>query len=382
MPICGDHHLAGVQALLTATLKMPIRLWLGVLAWILAACAVSALSASATGKEIPPAPDYAEPTAWAAWPGRPSGAQAVPSGTGLIDREGDAQADVFFVHPTTFLTYVVANAPYDAQGIPMLAVDRIVLRFEAAAFNGCCRIFAPHYRQASVAAFIRHNAESIAAIHLAYSDVLRAFDYYIAHENNGRPFIVASHSQGSIHTMRLLQERIAKSPLQARMVAAYVIGYWIPEEIEYAGVPVCASAQQTECLIHWASVRLGATRRPAKAWIWLGGRYQPVGDRRLVCVNPLTWRRDDTAPAALNLGALPRTWTNRPMPRPLPGVTGATCEAGLLTVSLPLWARPAFSGLLTLFGSYHEFDYQLFYTNVRQNANDRVAAFLARPAAH
>jgi hypothetical protein len=68
------------------------------------------------------------------------------------------------------------------------------------------------------------------------------------------------------------------------------------------------------------------------------------------------------------------------MPRPVPDLTGAACEAGLLAISLPLSARPAFSGLLTLFGSYHEFDYQLFYMNIRQNANDRVAAFLARLA--
>jgi hypothetical protein len=31
-----------------------------------------------------------------------------------------------------------------------------------------------------------------------------------------------------------------------------------------------------------------------------------------------------------------------------------------------------------LFGSYHDFDYHLFYMNIRQNASDRVAALVAR----
>ena len=63
-----------------------------------------------------------------------------------------------------------------------------------------------------------------AAFELAYSDVLRAFDYYLAHENHGRPFILASHSQGSLHALRLIQERLAGKPLQKQLVAAYLIG--------------------------------------------------------------------------------------------------------------------------------------------------------------
>jgi hypothetical protein len=176
--------------------------------------------------------------------------------------------------------------------------------------------------------------------------------------------------------MRLLQQRIAGSPLQERMVAAYIVGYSIPLDIERAGVTVCRSARQTGCLIHWASVEHGHTGAPRRSWIWLDGRYQAVGSRALVCVNPLNWERDAAAPASANLGALPRLRPGQSMPSPIPGLTGASCEGGLLGVSVPLWARPRFSDLLTLFGSYHDFDYHLFYMNIRQNAGERVAAFL------
>lgn len=341
--------------------------------------AAAAAWAQRTDRDAPPAPNYAKADAWAAWPGRPSGADAVPSDAQQTNLQSAAKVDVFFVHPTTFLSPRVGNAAYDAGGIARLAVDATVLRYQAGAFNGCCRVFAPHYRQASLASFFKYGEDSVAAIDLAYSDVARAFDYYLAHENGGRPFIIASHSQGSIHTMRLIQERIAGQPLQQKMVAAYVVGYSIPVEIERIGLPICASAQQTGCLIHWATVKSGEVRAPGKAFIWLDGKYQPAGDRRLVCVNPLNWQRDASAPAAANLGALPKVWPGARLPKPLPGLAGADCKDGLLVAQLSaLAAGGRFNDLLTLFGSYHDFDYHLFYMNIRQNAEARVAAYLAR----
>ena len=75
------------------------------------------------------------------------------------------------------------------------------------------------------------------------------YDDYIARENHGRPFILASHSQGSLHAMRLLQERIAGSALQQQLVAAYIVGYSVPEEIERSAVPVCRTPRATGCLV-------------------------------------------------------------------------------------------------------------------------------------
>ena len=46
-------------------------------------------------------------------------------------------------------------------------------------------------------------------------------------------------------------------------------------------------------------------------------------------------------------------------------------------MQIPWSKRHGFSDLLTLFGSYHIFDYNLFYTNIRVNAQQRVAAWRA-----
>src|ERR1700761_1702621 len=163
----------------------------------------------------PPAPDYAQPQAWLAFPGRKGRERSVPAGLAAID-EARAPADVFFIHPTTYLRS-------DGWGVPFNAPDRDavfngpVLFGQASVFNGCCRIYAPHYRQVSLV-----GLKNMAAVALAYSDVARAFRYYIAHENHGRPFILASHSQGSAHAIRLLQQEILGTPLQKQLIAAYV----------------------------------------------------------------------------------------------------------------------------------------------------------------
>jgi hypothetical protein len=291
---------------------------------------------------------------------------------------------VFFIHPTTYLTGSEPNARFDEPGLTSSQIEHGALRYQASAFNACCRIYAPHYRQATISAFLTgDDVQAVAAFELAYADVLRAFDYYLQHENHGRPFIIASHSQGSLHAMRLLQERIARRPLQQQLVVAYAIGYDIPEDIERTGLPVCRSATQTGCLVDWNTVKQGISdsTRASHHLIWLDGRYQHFDDRTLVCVNPLNWELGGTARAELNLGALPAVRASEALLPAVPQLTGASCESGLLRVSIPLRQRHGFSNVMTVAGSYHVFDYNIFYTNIRVNVRERISAFRAQAAA-
>ncbi len=353
-------------------------------------CAVNALillglltTAAAADLQAPPAPDYAQPGAWAAWPGRPSAADTEVPGlpdAGLPEAE---KADVFFIHPTTYLAGPAPNARFDEPGSTSTQIDRGVLRFQASVFNACCRIYAPHYRQAHLHAFFGNDeAASAQAFEVAYSDVLRAFDYYLANENRGRPFIIASHSQGSLHAMRLLQERIAGQPLQRQLVAAYAIGYPIPFDIERTGLPVCRSPTQTGCLIDWNTVKDGATNRARETTrlIWSAGTYQRAAGRPMFCVNPLNWTLGGTATADLNLGSLPAVRPGADLEAPAIALTGASCSGGDLAIDIPFARRRGFSDALTLMGSYHIYDYNLFYTNIRVNARDRIRAWRASTA--
>lgn len=328
----------------------------------------------------PPAPDYAKAEAWAVRPGRASLADGVPQGiNGAVAQ--NPKADVFFIHPTTYLSNATWNARFDEGGPTGAQLEYGVLRYQLAVFNGCCRMFAPRYRQTTISAFLKPDADSFAAYDLAYGDVLRAFDRYIDRENNDRPFILASRSQGSLHATRLLQERIIARPdLRKRLIVAYVVGASLPESMEYTGLPPCNSARQTGCIVDWNSVTaLTPLALGRGSMMTYGeGKYQTVGKRTWLCVNPLTWTRTGVAKAVANTGALPAVDHGAPLPAVVSGVTGARCARGRLVVSLPLKKRQGFIDPLTKLGSYHNHDYNLFYASIRKNAIDRTGAFLNR----
>lgn len=332
-----------------------------------------------TAEAAPPPPDYARAAAWLALPGDGGRERSAPRGMAPID-EAKAPADVFFIHPTTFSDNQKWNGPFDASDAVAKLAPAVLLA-QASVFNGCCRIYAPRYRQATLAGLNDRGANA-----LAYGDVARAFRHFIAHRDKDRPFIIASHSQGSGHAVELLQRAVIGTPLQRRMVAAYLIGGYVPRDFAAIGLPVCDAPRQTGCVISWNASK---GWRPARMVIegksyWWQGHYRHQEAVPAVCVNPLTWRADGGAAAAsANLGSLPFPAAPFPahattLPALTARLTGAACERQMLVVDLP-WSAPAgFADTLSrLLGSYHLNDYGLFYANIRRNAAERVAAWRA-----
>ncbi|CAN5293628.1 DUF3089 domain-containing protein [soil metagenome] len=328
-------------------------------------------------RDLPPAPDYARATAWLALPGRGGRERSTPPGVAPVD-ERLAPADVFFVHPTTFKGSPVWIAPFDASDAAA-PLNPAVLLDQVSAFNGCCRLYAPRYRQATLAAL-----KLPAAMDVAYGDIARAFRYYIAHANHGRPFIIASHSQGTAHAIRLLQEEILRTPLRRQLVAAYLIGGYVPDTFAALGLPTCDDPRQTGCVMSYNTSetgRSGARRIVDTRDYWWRGQHVTNGPSRAICVNPLSWRREGAAPASANHGSLP--FPKAPfaraagrLPALVPELTGAACRNGLLDVHIS-WTAPAgFIDKLSLaLGSYHLNDYGIFYDALRRNSVERVAAW-------
>lgn len=328
---------------------------------------------STSAENDPPAPDYALDDAWLGRPDRRDNSHLVTAGT--RDEQERASADVFFIHPTTYFGGN-RNARYNEPGSTDTKLRSGVLRYQATVFNGCCRIYAPHYRQATLTTFLNGDgAETQRSLTLAYSDVARAFDYYIAHENHGRPFILAGHSQGSILGTRLLQEKIAGTPLMKQLVAAYLVGSSVSVE-NIPGIQPCRTASQTGCVIGWNSFSAPGGSRGGH--IWVDGKYTS-SEMPLLCTNPLNWQLNGGAPASANLGATPamRSTPEDALPKPVPGLAGAECVGQRLVVAI---ADNAPGRWITLGKSYHLYDYGLFYLNIRQNATERVAAFLGKPS--
>lgn len=333
------------------------------------------------GEEAPPAaPDYGSPDAWAASPELHAGSGIIPSNTVWPSKGKDAPADVFFIHPTGYLKPDSWNAPIDDPGA-VLAVS-LVMEYQANSFNAAARVYVPRYRQATLYAFLDYETDSgIRAIELAYSDVERAFGYYIDNHNDGRSFILAGHSQGSSHGLRLLQQRIVGTPLQKRLVAAYLVGMAVPDNIP--GISPSISPIDTGGVISWTTYTKGGDPRffTDDIAIWFDGGYRKIKGLRIVQTNPLSWKlRGGKVPASKNPGSLPFFGPAGDLPPLVSGVTGADASGRVLLIDK--LKAPGFPGsgpevpiLNADLGDYHDYDYALFYESIRKNAIDRVNAF-------
>jgi len=311
-------------------------------------------------QQAPTPPNYTLPEAWAALPFTEDNADRTLEQ--LTDRQDTAPVDVFYLHPTTYTGKQGDdrwNGPvYD----PALQerTDESAMLYQASIFNGAGRVFAPRYRQAHLHAYYTESREASAtrAFELAYSDVRSAFEYYMEHYNEGRPLIIASHSQGTTHAKRLLRDYFDGKPLQTQLVVAYLAG--IPVESNYFRfIKVCGGPEEIGCFCSWRTWREGRTPKD----------YDP--DNEIAVTNPLTWTTTDAyAPRALNDGAVLRKFD-----RIRPEVTDARVHEGLLWIS-----RPRFPwSFLWLSPNYHVGDLNLFYLDIRINAMRRAAVFLRQP---
>jgi hypothetical protein len=211
--------------------------------------------------------------------------------------------------------------------------------------------------------------------------------------SDGRPFVIASHSQGTLHAQRLLAERIDRAPLFERMVAAYIIGGGLPLDVferSYRRIAPCEDAADLHCVISWDTIGEGG-RRDRASLQWHEGRYERSKGKQTLCTNPLSWSRgEQKAAASLNLGAEPVAglfimdfWDpDEPhgiqyteLASPLPGHTWAQCRHGTLFVEEQL-EEPFVTYTLAPGKNYHGLDYPLFYMDIRENAKARVRAYL------
>lgn len=280
--------------------------------------------------DVPPAPDYAQAGAWAMKPAAP-------------DEAGPA---VFFVHPTTYDGGSEWNAPHDR---PQEAEElrEIVLPNHAAPFFAAGTVYAPHYRQAALYAFMNNREDSIQARLQAYGDVNRAFSHFLAEIGEERPFIIAGiGQQGGMHALGLLLEYLAHdADLRARLAAAYILEAPVPLDLfsgPFAGLPPCTAPEQVRCLVAFATIapneqaRVQALLDRGMSWT-ADGELDYIRDRGTLCVNPLLWTTsEDFAPARLHAGgAAAEGLGPDDYPSPLANQTGAQCQNGLLMIETP-----------------------------------------------
>jgi hypothetical protein len=309
----------------------------------------------------PPAPDYSRPEAWAALPSKADPADRVPEGSDLRNLQAEARADVFFIHPTSYLRHTGKsegwNADWTDESINAKTDAGSILN-QASAFNNTGRIYAPRYRQAYLYTYVTPDTGlKWRVLDTAYADVRRAFEYYLAHYHEGRPIIIASHSQGTTHAIRLVRDFFdGESRLREKLVAAYLVGMDVYDS-SFTVIKPCRDAYDNRCFVSWR-----AFASDFKA----GGTYLKKS-AGAVCTNPLTWKTDTVyAPAELNRGGVTGKFS-----AVVPNLCDARVSEGVLEVN----RAGIRDGTYRKMKNYHVADYNLFYLNIRDNAADRLRLF-------
>ena len=285
--------------------------------------------------------------------------------------DADKPADVFYVYPTvSTISYADNDSSWFAD------ITKAEVREEA---NGNQRFnkmlysdynfFAPYYRQMIFESY--NQPDSIMQKNAAFAaqDVKDAFQYYMEHGNQGRPFFLVGHSQGSQVLIELLKNGMTDEQRQL-MVAAYCIGYHVTAE-ELAQYPErlapAADSLETGKLVVFNS----ATDTAALASVSRGD---------VVGINPTVWNAiADTIPAEYQLG-MAKYNENRDSVLILPCVT-KTYLYKHTTICPDLDPDmvfiPAYEQMFP-HGNLHFADSWLFAGNVKQNMACRLRNFMTK----
>src|SRR5262245_18944219 len=145
--------------------------------------------------------DYGDGKAWLCRPGRHDACDVdltatVIAANGALTREGwtadpNAPIDCFYVSPT------VSTDPTPNSDMNADPAELNVVRQQFARFGSKCRLYAPLYRQVSLAGLRQMMAGGGASLDrgIGYDDVRNAWHYYLEHDNKGRGFVLVGHSQ-------------------------------------------------------------------------------------------------------------------------------------------------------------------------------------------
>lgn len=300
-----------------------------------------------TDSDVPPAPDYATKEAWLAQAAQP----------------GKHEVDIFWVYPTILADNQNWLMDSSSPSLQKLAAGTLIK--QASVFSSQANLYAPYYRQMNMAALSMSPEKQEQLLSYGKDDVLRAFLYYLKYQNDGRPFIIAGHSQGSDLLLMLLREKWGRLGVEDQLVAAYLIGWSITDKDLKANrnLQMCEDANQTGCFISYNTVAQG--RQNVAPTILEGA----------LVVNPLTWKTNGKfAPASRNHGA--RFFAADGTSKDYKHFTSAQIEDGGLVVdpadpSLVAIDSPTFPK-----GVFHPFDYSLFYDNIKQNVGHRIRVYL------
>ncbi len=290
--------------------------------------------------------DYSDAENWMFYENKNDPKKILPKN---YKNENDSLYDVsvFYVHPTTLYDGTSWNA--DTSFFKNNKLLRLCLENQASVFAGITKLYAPHYREMHIYSYT-DTVNGYKAFDVAYQDVLQAFKHFI-NENPSNPIIIAAHSQGTNHAVRLINDYISlDNVLKKRLVLSYLIGMNVGKnELQ---IDVCKSAYETDCFLSWRS--FNESYYP-KTW-----RY----GSNISSVNPISFSTDSIwSTKDQHMGILMPNQKIR-----FKKTISASNHLGMLWVKFP--NNIIFNRFKS--NNYHRADFNLYWMNMRTNLKLRL----------
>ena len=321
---------------------------------LFSSCKLNYKTASFESTKAPEAPNYSFTHNWACLPGN------YPSS--LIEISGEYEekaADVFFVYPTLLLDRKnpAWNADIKDSSIRESVLNRVI-KYQASAWVEAANLYVPFYRQSHYKVYVEpHSEKEPLSREIAYADVRAAFTYYLDNFNQGKPIIIASHSQGSLMALMLIKEFFDGTELQNKLIGAYVPGVKVLEEY-FDHLKKMDQPDATGGYVSWNTYKMNVYPKEWEKW-YKGG----------VVSNPVTWDRSKTSTFDQHLGVL---YTDDSIYSKSLEVKVAN---GLLWTNLPRVPKRFW---LRFIKRYHFADINLFWKDIEHNALIRSQAWFSK----
>jgi hypothetical protein len=291
--------------------------------------------------------------------------------------------DTFYILATEYIvsSFDEGASDYAEIGNPeMKAGAPVEYDAHTSAFQDSTNVFVPFYRQSGLkhAGDVWQETGNIdgAISGTPYEDITNALDYYFENYNNGRPFIIAGHSQGSAMSKYVLKHYFKEHPeYYERMVAAYLIGYAVTkddlEECPY--LKFATGETDTGVIVSWNTEGPKNAEENASTAVLLPNA---------ISINPLNWKLDDTyAAASENLGSyMPNAETGKNEITDVGADAQVNPERGVIVTHAE--SEPVPEEIAEIANAFfgpdgrHASDYSYYYNNIKDNVAKRVAAYL------
>ncbi len=273
----------------------------------------------------PKAPDYKYKKNWVA-----SAKKEIDLPKNYIDSlsEFKSKVDVFYIYPTVYYSGYNGNLWNSNTEDPShyKMVSLLAIKNQASVFSGLTNVYAPLYRQLFYDGLVYHNTNELLnkiafdpklknnfntykneiyssfynslqlfsyennklrsfakeSYDLAYNDIKRAFLKYLELENQDKKIILAAHSQGTLHAIRLLKEVILPNEkIKNKLILSYLVG--MPVENNFKNFYPCENPDDMNCYMSWNT---------------FGNNFNPYDNEvygDVLATNPVTFTSDFSA---------------------------------------------------------------------------------------